>query len=105
MFIKRANGRLKQARRRRWRRCGKLRTEKMAEVKEFRLRLDHLRTHKDTPAARLRADAAAGERQEAEHVDTIRHIDAQVAEIAKARCHCLRSACPSQLQLHTRTWL
>ena len=68
-------------------------------MKEFRLRLDHLRTHKDT-AARLRADAAAGERQEAEHVDTIRHIDAQLAEIAKARCHCLRSACPSQLQLH-----
>ena len=78
----------------------KLRAEKTAEVKEFRLRLDHLRTHKDT-AARLRADAAAGKRQEAEHADTIRHIDAQLAEITKARCICSGcSACPSQLSLH-----
>ena len=73
----------------------KLRTEKMAEVKEFRLRLDHLRTHKDT-AARLRKDADAGERQEAEHADTIRHIDAKLAEITKVQCNCCaRSACPS----------
>ena len=76
----------------------KLRTEKMAEVKEFRLRLDHLRTHKDT-AARLRKDAAAGERQEAEHADTIRHIDAQLAEITKVQCHCSgRSAAAAQRQ-------
>ena len=80
----------------------KLRTEKMAEVKEFRLRLDHLRTLKDT-AARLRKDADAGERQEAEHADTIRHIDAKLAEITKVRCHCCaRSACSSQRRLHTR---
>lgn len=62
----------------------------MAEVKEFRLRLDHLRTHKDT-AARLRKDADAGERQEAEHADTIQSIDAQLAEVIKVQCKCLRS--------------
>ena len=67
----------------------KLRTEKMAEVKEFRLRLDHLRTHKDT-AARLRKDVDAGERQEAEHADTIQNIDAELAEITKVQCDCLR---------------
>ena len=57
----------------------------MAEVKEFRLRLDHLRTHKDT-AARLRKDIGAGERQETEHADVIDNIDAKLAEITEVQC-------------------
>ena len=66
----------------------KLRTEKMAEVKEFRLRLDHLRTHKDT-AARLRKDVNGGERQEAELSNTISDIDGKLAEIGQVRCRVL----------------
>ena len=62
----------------------KLRTEKMAEVKEFKLRLDHLRTHKDT-AARLRKDIDDGERQEAELSNTISDIDGKLAEINQVR--------------------
>ena len=62
----------------------KLRTEKMAEVKEFKLRLDHLRTHKDT-AARLRKDIDGGERQEAELSATISDIDGKLAEITQVR--------------------
>lgn len=62
----------------------KLRTEKMAEVKEFKLRLDHLRTHKDT-AARLRKAAEGGERQEAELAEAISSIDAQLADIKAVR--------------------
>ncbi len=58
----------------------KLRTEKMAEVKEFKLRLDHLRTHKDT-AARLRKDIDSGKRQETELADTIKDIDGKIAQI------------------------
>ena len=63
----------------------KLRTEKMAEVKEFRLRLDHLRTHKDT-AARLRKDADGGERQETELSNSIQDIDGKLAEINQVGC-------------------
>lgn len=66
----------------------KLRTEKMAEVKEFKLRLDHLRTHKDT-AARLRKDIDGGERQEAELSTTISDIDGKLAEITQVRCRVL----------------
>ena len=62
----------------------KLRTEKMAEVKEFKLRLDHLRTHKDT-AARLRKDVDGGERQEADLSATISDIDGKLADINQVR--------------------
>ena len=62
----------------------KLRTEKVAEVKEFKLRLDHLRTHKDT-AARLRSDIEGGERQEAELSHTISDIDGKLAELTQVR--------------------
>ncbi len=62
----------------------KLRTEKVAEVKEFKLRLDHLRTHKDT-AARLRSDIEGGERQEAELSATISDIDGKLAELTQVR--------------------
>lgn len=43
----------------------KLKTEKTAEAREFKLRLEHLKTHKDT-AGRLRADVDAGNRRAAE---------------------------------------
>ena len=43
----------------------KLKSEKTAEAREFKLRLEHLKTHKDT-AGRLRADVEAGNRRVAE---------------------------------------
>lgn len=43
----------------------KLKSEKTAEAREFKLRLEHLKTHKDT-AGRLRADVDAGNRRVAE---------------------------------------
>ena len=72
----------------------KLRTEKMAEVKEFKLRLDHLRTHKDT-AARLRKDIEGGERQEAELSRTISDIDGKLAEINQVGCRALGVLSPA----------
>lgn len=56
----------------------------MAEVKEFKLRLDHLRTHKDT-AARLRKDIDSGKRQETELADTIKDIDGKIAQINQVK--------------------
>lgn len=70
----------------------KLRTEKMAEVKEFKLRLDHLRTHKDT-AARLRKDIDGGECQEAGLSSTISDIDGKLAEINQVGCRVLCLLC------------
>ena len=64
----------------------KLRTEKMAEVKEFRLRLDHLRTHKDN-AARLRRDVEEGETQERKLLDHIRAVEEQLNQLQQARAH------------------
>lgn len=58
----------------------KLRTEKMAEVKEFRLRLDHLRTHKDN-ATRLRKEVEDGEAQERRLLDHIRGIEEQLNQL------------------------
>ena len=72
----------------------KLRTEKMAEVKEFKLRLDHLRTHKDT-AARLRKDIEGGEHQETELSSTISDIDGKLAEINQVGCRVLGLLSPA----------
>ena len=58
----------------------KLRTEKMAEVKEFKLRLEHLRTHKDN-AARLRKEVQDGEAQERKLLDHIRAIEEQLTQL------------------------
>lgn len=58
----------------------KLRTEKMAEVKEFKLRLEHLRTHKDN-AARLRKEVQDGEAQERKLLDQIRAIEEQLTQL------------------------
>ena len=54
-------------------------------MKEFKLRLDHLRTHKDT-AARLRKDINSGERQEAELSESIKAIDNSLADITQVHC-------------------
>lgn len=86
----------------------KLRTEKMAEVKEFRLRLDHLRTHKDT-AARLRKDVDGGERQETELSNSIQDIDGKLAEINQVGCSCpapigFRQEAPAFSQIRHHVW-
>ena len=52
----------------------------MAEVKEFKLRLEHLRTHKDN-AARLRRDVEEGEAQERKLLDNIRALDEQINQL------------------------
>ena len=57
-------------------------------MKEFKLRLDHLRTHKDT-AARLRKEVDSGERQEAELSESIKAIDNSLADINQVQCSML----------------
>lgn len=52
----------------------------MAEVKEFKLRLEHLRTHKDN-AARLRRDVEEGEAQERKLLDNIRALDEHINQL------------------------
>ncbi len=52
----------------------------MADVKEFKLRLENLRTHKDN-AARLRRDVEEGEAQERKLLDHIRAIDEQLTQL------------------------
>ena len=55
----------------------KLRTEKAAEVKQFRLELDHLKTHKDT-SAKLRRECDEGAARHAELKATIERLDADM---------------------------
>ena len=86
----------------------KLRTEKMAEVKEFRLRLDPLRTHKDT-ASRLRKDVDGGERQETELSNSIQDIDGKLAEINQVGCSgpapiSTRQEAPAFFQIRHHVW-
>ena len=63
----------------------KLRTEKLAEVKEFKLRLEHLRTHKDT-AARLRREIEGGESQEQQLLEQIRILDDELKQLQQVLC-------------------
>lgn len=56
-----------------------MRTEKTAEVKEFRLRLEHLKTHKDH-STRLKSEIAEGQETDRQYTSQINelHQEAQV---------------------------
>ena len=52
----------------------KLRTEKTAEVKEFRLRLEHLKTHKDH-STRLKSEIAEGQQTDRNYMAQINELE------------------------------
>ncbi|DBB04466.1 hypothetical protein WJX77_008210 [Trebouxia sp. C0004] len=54
----------------------KLRTEKTAEVKEFRLRLEHLKTHKDH-STKLKSEIADGQEKDRNYMTQINELDQQ----------------------------
>ncbi|KAA6427219.1 MAG: DNA repair Rad50 [Trebouxia sp. A1-2] len=54
----------------------KLRTEKTAEVKEFRLRLEHLKTHKDH-STKLKSEIADGQGKDRNYMTQINELDQQ----------------------------
>ena len=54
----------------------KLRTEKTAEVKEFRLRLEHLKTHKDH-STKLKSDIAEGQDKDSNYMSQINELQEQ----------------------------
>jgi DNA repair protein RAD50 len=56
----------------------KLRTKQAAEVREMRLKLEHLRTHKDA-AAGLRARVEEGESKEARLAEEVRRVNSEAA--------------------------
>ena len=68
----------------------KLRSEKVAELKEFKLRLAHLATHRDT-AARLRREVEGGQARIAELSAQISAIDQEAAALTQVSiaCHLL----------------
>ena len=53
-----------------------MRKEKTAEVKEFRLRLEHLKTHKDH-ATKLKSDIAAGQDKDRNYMTQISELEQQ----------------------------
>lgn len=55
----------------------KLRTEKTAEVKEFRLRLEHLKTHKDH-STKLKSDIAEGQEKDRNYMAQINDFEQEV---------------------------
>ena len=55
----------------------KLRSEKAAEAKEFKLKLDHLKTHKDN-AQKLRSEIQEGEDKEREFNEQIQTLEEQL---------------------------
>ncbi|KAL3148389.1 DNA repair protein rad50 [Trebouxia sp. C0009 RCD-2024] len=55
----------------------KLRTEKTAEVKEFRLRLEHLKTHKDH-STKLKSDIAEGQEKDRNYMTQINQFEQEV---------------------------
>lgn len=55
----------------------KLRTEKTAEVKEFRLRLEHLKTHKDH-STKLKGDIAEGQEKNRNYMTQINQFEQEV---------------------------
>ena len=54
----------------------KLRTEKTAEVKEFRLQLEHLKTHKDH-STKLKSEIAGGQEKDRNYMSQINELDQQ----------------------------
>ena len=54
----------------------KLRTEKTAEVKEFRLRLEQLKTHKDH-STKLKSEIADGQEKDRNYMTQINELDQQ----------------------------
>lgn len=60
----------------------KLRTEKTAEVKEFRLRLEHLKTHKDH-STKLKSDIAEGQEKDRNYMTQINQFEQEV----QVSCH------------------
>ena len=55
----------------------KLRTEKTAEVKEFKLRLEHLKTHKDH-STKLKSDIAEGQEKDRNYMTQINQFQQEV---------------------------
>ena len=55
----------------------KLRTEKTAEVKEFKLRLEHLKTHKDH-STKLKSDIAEGQEKDRNYMAQINEFEQEV---------------------------
>ena len=55
----------------------KLRVEKTAEVKEFRLRLEHLKTHKDH-STKLKSDIAEGQEKDRNYMTQINGFEQEV---------------------------
>ena len=64
----------------------KLRTEKTAEVKEFRLRLEHLKTHKDH-STKLKSDIAEGQEKDRNYMTQINKFEQEV----QVTCGCQAS--------------
>lgn len=54
----------------------KLRTEKTAEVKEFRLRLEHLKTHKDH-STKLKSEISEGQDKDRNYMSQINELEEQ----------------------------
>lgn len=81
----------------------KLRTEKTAEVKEFRLRLEHLKTHKDQ-STKLKSDVSEGQDKDRNYMVQINDLQEQ-AKVCLFMMHHLSALalepnpCPSFLVL------
>ena len=70
----------------------KLRTEKTAEVKEFRLRLEHLKTHKDH-STKLKSEIAEGQEKERNYMSQINDLDQETKVGSASHIHPLRLDC------------
>ena len=66
----------------------KLRTEKTAEVKEFKLRLEHLKTHKDN-STKLKSDIAEGQEQDRNYMTQIGELEQEVKVSMNTLTRCL----------------
>ena len=73
----------------------KLRTEKTAEVKEFRLRLEHLKTHKDH-STKLKSDIAEGQEKDRNYMAQINDFEQEV----QVTCDCQASDSLSLRESH-----
>lgn len=70
----------------------KLRTEKTAEVKEFRLRLEHLKTHKDH-STKLKSEIAEGQEKDRNYMSQINDLDQETKVGSASHIHPLRLYC------------
>ena len=75
----------------------KLRSEKAGEVKEFKLRLAHLATHRDA-AARLRREGEGGRARAAELAAQIGALDQEAAALTQVRVWRLQPLKPKALK-------